>query len=76
MIGLSRVASPVNVVTTDGQARRSSVTVSAGVNGPIIQVCLHHLGRSVPVIIENRVFAVNVLREDQVFISEAFAGRQ
>jgi len=28
------------------------------------------------VIIENRVFAVNVLREDQVFISEAFAGRQ
>ena len=80
--GMSRAAATVNIVTTDGQAGRSGVTVSAmssvsaDAKAPIILVCLHHQGRSVPKILDNGAFVVNVLREDQSFISDTFAGRR
>ena len=57
--GMSRAAATVNVVTTDGDAGRSGVTVSAmssvsaDTEAPIILVCLHHLGKSVAIIIDN-----------------------
>ena len=79
---MSRAAATVNVVTTQGPAGKSGVTVSAmssvsaDAKAPIILVCLHHLGKSVPVILENGKFAVNVLREDQSYIADTFAGRK
>ncbi len=79
--GMSHAACTVNVVTTDGPAGRAGVTVSAMASvsadgeAPTLLVCVHHLSPAAPKIIENGVLCVNVLREDQSYISEAFAGR-
>jgi len=78
--GMSYVASTVNVVTTDGPAGRAGVTVSAmssvSADGPAptLLVCVHHKSPAAAAIVENGVFCVNVLREDQSFISNTFAG--
>ena len=78
---MSRAAATVNVVTTDGPGGRAGVTVSAmspvSVDGesPVILVCLHYQGKASRPTLVNGVFTVNLLREDQSFISDAFAGR-
>src|ERR1700690_2348435 len=79
--GMSHAACTVNVVTTDGRAGRHGVTVSAMVSvsadtpQPTLLVCIHHLSAVADALLENGVFCVNVLREDQTHISESFAGR-
>ena len=79
--GMSHAACTVNVVTTDGPTGRAGVTVSAMASvsadgeAPTLLICVHHLSPAAPKIIENGVLCVNVLREDQSYISEAFAGR-
>ena len=79
--GMSAAACTVNVVTTDGSAGRFGVTVSAmsSVSAdtayPTLLVCVHHLSPAAQAIIDNRVFCVNVLRDDQSYISDCFAGR-
>lgn len=79
--GMSHAACTVNVVTTDGAAGRHGVTVSAMVSvsadtpQPTLLVCIHHLSPVAGALLENGVFCVNVLREDQAHISESFAGR-
>lgn len=79
--GMSHAACTVNVVTTDGPSGRAGVTVSAMASvsaegeAPTLLVCVHHLSPAAPKILENGVLCVNVLREDQSYISEAFAGR-
>ena len=79
--GMSHAACTVNVVTTDGAAGRHGVTVSAMVSvsadtpQPTLLVCIHHLSPVAGALLENGVFCVNVLREDQAHISENFAGR-
>ncbi|MEF9603170.1 LysR substrate-binding domain-containing protein [Paracoccus sp. PXZ] len=79
--GMSHAACTVNVVTTDGLAGKAGVTVSAMASvsadgeAPTLLICVHHLSPAAPRIIENGVLCVNVLREDQSYISEAFAGR-
>ncbi|SFX35360.1 NADH-FMN oxidoreductase RutF, flavin reductase (DIM6/NTAB) family [Paracoccus pantotrophus] len=79
--GMSHAACTVNVVTTDGPVGRAGVTVSAMASvsadgeAPTLLICVHHLSPAAPKIIENGVLCVNVLREDQSYISEAFAGR-
>jgi flavin reductase (DIM6/NTAB) family NADH-FMN oxidoreductase RutF/DNA-binding transcriptional LysR family regulator len=79
--GMSHAACTVNVVTTDGSAGRHGVTVSAMVSvsadtpQPTLLVCIHHLSPVAAALLENGVFCVNVLREDQAHISESFAGR-
>ncbi|AGT11340.1 LysR substrate-binding domain-containing protein [Paracoccus aminophilus] len=79
--GMSHAACTVNIVTTDGPAGRAGVTVSAMASvsadgdAPTLLVCVHHLSPAATKIIENGVLCVNVLREDQSYISEAFAGR-
>jgi flavin reductase (DIM6/NTAB) family NADH-FMN oxidoreductase RutF len=71
----------VNVVTTDGPAGRAGVTVSAmssvSADGdrPIILVCVNKQSASAEPILKNGVFCVNILRDDQAFISDRFAGR-
>jgi flavin reductase (DIM6/NTAB) family NADH-FMN oxidoreductase RutF len=81
LLGMSHAACTVNVVTTDGIAGRHGVTVSAMVSvsadtpQPTLLVCIHHLSPVVAALLENGVFCVNVLRDDQAHISDNFAGR-
>ena len=81
LLGMSHAACTVNVVTTDGVAGRHGVTVSAMVSvsadtpHPILLVCIHHLSPVAGALLQNGVFCVNVLRDDQSHISEHFAGR-
>jgi flavin reductase (DIM6/NTAB) family NADH-FMN oxidoreductase RutF len=79
--GMSHAACTVNVVTTDGAAGRHGVTVSAMVSvsadtpQPTLLVCIHHRSAVAAALLENGVFCVNVLRDDQAHISDNFAGR-
>ena len=79
--GMSNAACTVNVVTTDGTAGRAGVTVSAmssvsaDTAKPTLLVCVHHQSQAADAIRENGVFCVNVLRDDQSYISDTFAGR-
>lgn len=79
--GMSHAACTVNIVTTDGPAGRAGVTVSAMASvsadseWPTLLVCVHHLSPAAARIVENGVLCVNVLRDDQSYISDTFAGR-
>lgn len=79
--GMSHAACTVNIVTTDGVLGRAGVTVSAMTSvsadtpKPTLLVCVHREASATPYILENRVFCVNLLRDDQSFISDTFAGR-
>lgn len=79
--GMSHAACTVSIVTTDGPAGRAGVTVSAMASvsadtpRPTLLVCVHHLSPAAPAIEGNGVLCVNVLRDDQGFISDSFAGR-
>src|SRR5216683_8208555 len=79
--GMSRAATCVSVVTTDGPAGRFGVTVSAmssiSADGehPTVLICVHHQSRSAAAIIENGTFCINVLRDDQSSIADCFADR-
>ena len=72
-------ASGVTVVTTvhDGQLR--GVTVSAfsavSLNPPLVLVCIANESESKEWIAESGVFAVNILSDEQEFLSERFAAR-
>lgn len=79
--GMSRAAATVSVVTTDGSAGRAGVTVSAMCSvsadsaTPSLLVCVNKNSRSAEVIRSNASFCVNVLRDDQSYIADIFAGR-
>ncbi|MGI9319011.1 MAG: LysR substrate-binding domain-containing protein [bacterium] len=79
--GMSHAACTVNVVTTDGEAGKAGVTVSAmssvsaDTPKPTLLVCVHHMSPAAEKILANGVFCVNVLRDDQSYISDTFAGR-
>jgi len=79
--GMSCAASTVNVVTTDGAAGRAGVTVSAMASvsadgdAPTMLVCVHHLAAAAQSIIDNGCFCANILRDDQSYVSDTFAGR-
>ena len=76
---MSRVATTVSIVTTDGRAGRAGVTVSAmcslSADRPSLLVCVHRLSPACQAIVENGIFCVNTLRHDQAHIADAFAGR-
>ncbi|SDL04586.1 flavin reductase family protein [Aliiruegeria lutimaris] len=78
---MSRVAATVSVVTTDGVAGRVGTTVSAMTSvsadgqAPVLLICLHKNGNLGHAILKNGTFCVNVLGEDQAWISNVFAGR-
>lgn len=81
LTGMSHAAATVNIVTTDGPAGRFGVTVSAmssvsaDTQNPTMLVCVNETSSSCKAILENGVFCVNVLRDDQASISDYFAGR-
>ncbi|MGE0279100.1 MAG: LysR substrate-binding domain-containing protein [Rhizobiaceae bacterium] len=78
---MSRVASAVTVVTTDGDAGRFGVTVSsmtsvsADTSRPSLLVSIHHLSPAGEAIRKNRRFCANVLSGNQSFVSDLFSGR-
>ncbi|WP_324755011.1 LysR substrate-binding domain-containing protein [Roseovarius sp. Pro17] len=79
--GMSYAACTVNVITTGGKAGRAGVTVSAMSSvsadgeGPTLLVCVHHKSLAAEKIAANGTFCVNVLRDDQSYVSDTFAGR-
>ena len=76
---MSRVANSVNVVTTNGEAGKFGITVSAATSvtadPPSLLVCINEASHSSAAILKNGVFALNVLSSNQKEISELFAGR-
>ena len=76
---MSRTATSVSVVTTDGPAGRAGVTVSAmcsvSADRPSLLVCVHHLSPACKAIRANGSFCVNLLRGEESAISDTFAGR-
>ncbi len=78
---MSHAAATVNVVTTEGGAGRAGVTVSAmtsvsaDTERPTLLVCVHREAAAAGAILANGAFCVNVLRDDQSWLSDTFAGR-
>lgn len=77
--GMSRVATSVTIVTTDGDAGRFGLTVSAmssvTADPPTLLVCINRRNPMDAGIRANGVFGVNALRADQRWVAETFAGR-
>ena len=80
--GMSRVASSVCVVTTDGPAGRGGVTVSAMTSisadgeDPTLLTCLNASASVLPLVLANGCFCINVLRTGQTEISDIFSARR
>jgi flavin reductase (DIM6/NTAB) family NADH-FMN oxidoreductase RutF len=72
-------ASGVTVVTTVQEGKLRGVTVSAfasvSLDPPLILICLAAESESENWIAESGVFAVNILSDEQEFLSERFAAR-
>jgi len=79
--GMSRAATFVAVVTTDGEGGRFGVTISALTSvsadgeGPSLLACVHHLSPAATAILKNRGFCANLLHEGQQGLADLFAGR-
>jgi flavin reductase (DIM6/NTAB) family NADH-FMN oxidoreductase RutF len=72
-------ASGVTVVTTAHAGQLRGVTVSAfsavSLDPPLVLVCLANEAESKEWLAESGVFAVNILNDEQEFLSERFAAR-
>lgn len=77
--GMSKVASSVHVVTTDGPAGKGGITVSAmssvTAEPPTLLICVHRESPSCALIKANQRFCVNLLHEAHGQISDSFGGR-
>ena len=77
---MSRAATGVTIVTTDGPAGRFGQTVSAmcsvSADPPSLLVCIKTTSVIVNAIRQRRAFGVNVLRADQRRVADTFAGRK
>lgn len=78
---MSRSAASVCVVTTDGPAGRGGVTVSAMTSisadgeAPTMLTCINASSSTLPLILENGCFCINVLGTGQTEISDVFSSR-
>jgi flavin reductase (DIM6/NTAB) family NADH-FMN oxidoreductase RutF len=72
-------ASGVTVVTTAHEGRLRGMTVSAfssvSLEPPLVMISLAHEAATREMIADSGVFAVNILSDDQEFLSERFAAR-
>lgn len=72
-------AASVAVVTTDGDAGRAGVTVSAlcslSADPPSVLVCVHQASPVLPTILANGRLCVNLLTPEQTHVADSFAGR-
>ena len=75
---MSCVASAVSVVTTDGASGCAGMTVSSmcsvSDDPPSVLVCLNRVSPVSEIIRTNGTMCVNVLRDNQDYVSAAFAG--
>ncbi len=75
---MSRVASPVSIVTTDGPAGRAGFTCPAFASvtdaPPTVLACLSRTSRSAAAFRENRVFAINLLPQRLQALADRFSG--
>lgn len=69
----------VSIVTTQGQAGRFGLTVSAvtsvSAEPPILLACINRKNRAEQAITINKRFAVNLLAENQAALARSFSGR-
>jgi flavin reductase (DIM6/NTAB) family NADH-FMN oxidoreductase RutF len=76
---MSRAATGVTVVTSEGELGRFGQTVSAmssvSADPPMLLVCINRKSPIRTAIQQHRAFGVNVLRADQRRLSDVFAGR-
>lgn len=76
---MSRIATSVSIVTTDGATGRFGLTVSAmssvTADPPTLLICVNRRNPMDAAIRGNGVFGVNALRADQRWVAETFAGR-
>ncbi len=78
---MSRGATFVTVLTTDGEAGRFGVTVSSMTSvaadgfAPTILACVHHKSPAANAILTNKSFCANLLQAGQQEISDIFSGR-
>lgn len=76
---MSKVASTVSVVTTDGPAGKGGITISAmcsvTAEPPTLLICVHRESLSCGLIKTNQRFCVNVLKDGHDDMSNDFAGR-
>ena len=76
---MGMAATGVSVVTTDGQAGRFGLTVSAissvSADPPLILACINRKSPAVGAVSTNRLFAINLLAAHNRDYAETFAGR-
>jgi flavin reductase (DIM6/NTAB) family NADH-FMN oxidoreductase RutF len=76
---MSRLATAVSIVATDGPAGRAGFTATAVASvsddPPTLLVCLQRLAQSAPRLVANGSFSVNTLQAEQRDLAEIFAGR-
>jgi flavin reductase (DIM6/NTAB) family NADH-FMN oxidoreductase RutF len=79
--GMSRAATFVAVVTTDGEGGRAGVTVSsltsvsADGEQPSLLLCVNRQSPAATAILQNQAFCANLLADDQQTLANLFAGR-
>lgn len=76
---MAHAAFGVSIVTTDGEAGRFGLTVSAvssvSAEPPLLLACINRKNPIVEALTKNGVFVVNLLSEDQWALARSFAGR-
>jgi flavin reductase (DIM6/NTAB) family NADH-FMN oxidoreductase RutF len=76
---MSRLATAVSIVATDGPAGKAGFTAtsvaSVSDDPPTLLVCLQRIAQSAPRLVANGGFSVNTLLAEQRELAEIFAGR-
>lgn len=74
---MGHFATGVTVVTSAVDGQLTGMTVSAfaslSLEPPLVLICIHHEAQSHDLIVSAGLFAVNILSEDQEYISRRFA---
>lgn len=77
--GMSRVASAVHIITTDGAAGKAGLTATAvsslSADPPMLLACVKRSASSAPILKQNGVFVVNTLAASHRELADLFAGR-
>src|SRR6266576_3040868 len=75
---MGQFATGVTVVTTCGQGKPAGITVNAfcsvSLDPPLVLVCIDLLSHTLPAIRDSGSFAVNILTDEQEYLSRCFAG--
>ena len=75
---MGQFATGVTIVTTCGQGKPSGITVNAfcsvSLDPPLVLVCIDLISHTLPAIRESGSFAVNILTDEQEYLSRCFAG--